>query len=82
MFWKEIPDDSADNLWVKNLVEITLSCTVSQIIAFLHFLQNFKMADKYGGNTIFGKNWQMTMQTPGGSTIWLKLLPRTIFEII
>ena len=35
----EIPDDFADNLGVKNLVEITLSCTISQINVFLHFLQ-------------------------------------------
>ena len=65
-FWKEIPDNFADNQGVKNLVEITLSCTVSQINAVLHFLQNFKLADQYAGNTFFSKNWQMTMQTPWG----------------
>ena len=54
-FWKEIPDDFADNLEVKNLVEITLSCTISQINAFLHFLQNIKMADKYGGIQFLAK---------------------------
>ena len=42
-FWKEMSDDSADNLGVKNFIEITLS--------FLHFLQNFKMADRYGEKT-------------------------------
>ena len=37
-FWKEMSDDSVDNLGVKNFIEITLS--------FLHFLQNFKMAER------------------------------------
>ena len=68
-----MPNDSADNLGVKNFIEITLS--------FLHFLQNFKMADKYGRKTFFGKNWQMTMRTPWGSTILSKSLSRTISEI-
>ena len=49
--------------------------------SFLHFLQNFKMADKYGGKTFFGKNWQMTMRTPWGSTILSKSLSRTISQI-
>ena len=39
------------------------------------------MADKYAGNTFFGKNWQMTMQTPRGSTIWLKSLSHTVTKI-
>ena len=54
-FLEKIPDDFADNLGVKNLVEITLSCAVSQINAFLHFLPNFKMADKYAGIHFFSK---------------------------
>ena len=46
-FWKEMSDDSADNLGVKNCIEITLS--------FLHFLQNFKMANRYGEKTFLAK---------------------------
>ena len=49
--------DSADILRVKNLVEIALSRTVSEINAFLRFTKKFKMA-KHGGKTIFGKSHQ------------------------
>ena len=46
--------DSADTLWVENI----LSRTVSEINAFLHFMQKFKMATKNGGKTIF---WEITL---------------------
>ena len=36
-------------------VEIALSCTVSEINAFLHFMQKFKMDAKNGGKRIIGK---------------------------
>ena len=68
-----MPDDSADNLGVKNFTEITLS--------FLHFLQNFKMANNMAGKRFFGKNWHMTMQTPWGSIILSKPPSHTVSEI-
>ena len=34
-FWEKSPDDSADTPNVKNFVEITQFCTVSEINAFL-----------------------------------------------
>ena len=39
-------DGSMDTLWAKNLVEIALSRTVSEINMFLHLTLNFKMAAK------------------------------------
>ena len=39
---------------LKNIVEITLSHTVSEINALLNFTQKFKMVTKYGGKTILG----------------------------
>ena len=53
-----MPVDSADTLWVKILVEIALSHTVSKINAFLRYTQKFKMATKNGRKTIFGKKHQ------------------------
>ena len=32
---------------------------------FLHFMQNFKMAAKYGSKMIFGKMCQLTAHIPG-----------------
>ena len=32
-FWKNLPVDSGDTLWAKNFVEITLSCSISEINA-------------------------------------------------
>ena len=52
-FWEKLPVDSADTLWVKNSVEIALSCSISEINVFLRFMQKFKMAAKSGGKTIF-----------------------------
>ena len=50
--------DSADTLWVKNFVEITLSRSVSEINTFLRLRQKFKMVTKSGGKTILGKSRQ------------------------
>ena len=36
-FWQKVADDSLYTLWVKNFVEITLPCTISEINTFLHF---------------------------------------------
>ena len=57
-FWENLPVDSADNLWVKNIVEIALSCSISKINGFLCFTQKFKMAAKSGRKTIFAKSHQ------------------------
>ena len=40
------PVDCADTLWVINFVKTALSCTDSDINAFLRFTQKFKMAGK------------------------------------
>ena len=45
-------------------VEITLSCTVSEINVLLRFMQKFKMAAKTGGKTIFGKSRQLILRIP------------------
>ena len=47
-FCEKSPVESADTLWVKNFVVITLSRSVSEINAFLRFTQKFKVADKSG----------------------------------
>ena len=57
-FWEQLPVDSADTLWTKNVVEIALSRSVSEINAFLRFTQKFKMAAKSVGKTIFGNSHQ------------------------
>ena len=57
-FCEKSPVDSADTLWFKNFVEITLSRPASEINTFLHFTQKFKMAAKSGGEMIFGKSCQ------------------------
>ena len=58
IFCEKSPVDSADNLQVRNFVEITLSPTISEIYAILHFTQKFKMAAKNGGKAIFVKSRQ------------------------
>ena len=68
-FWQTVADDSVNTLQVKNFVEITLSLTISEINAFLHFKQKFKMAAKNGGKTIFGKKLQINLHIPCGSKI-------------
>ena len=40
--------------WVNNF-EIALSHTVSEIYTLMQFMQNFNIAIKNGGKTIFGK---------------------------
>ena len=72
--------DSVHTLWVKHFVEITLSHTISEINAFLHFAQKFKMAAKNGGKTIFGKRLQWTLLIARGSKILSKSLYRTPFH--
>ena len=62
-FWQKLPDDSAFALRVRNFVEITLSSIVSEINAFLHFMQKFKMATKNVGKTIFYKVTDDSMYT-------------------
>ena len=56
--------DSADTLGVKTFNEIVLSHTVSEINAFMCFMQKFKMAAKNGGKMIFGKSRQSTVGIP------------------
>ena len=36
-FGGKLPVHSAENLWVKNFVEIALSCTISEILKIFHF---------------------------------------------
>ena len=36
-FRQKVAADSVYALWVKNFIEITLSCTVSKMNTFLHF---------------------------------------------
>ena len=57
-FWEKSPVDSADNLRVKNFLEIALSHSVSEINTFLCFTQKFKMAAKSAGKKIFAKSCQ------------------------
>ena len=57
-FCEMLPVHSADTLWVKNFIKITLSRTVSKKNACLHFTQKFKMAAKNGRKVIFVKNRQ------------------------
>ena len=47
VFCEIMPVDSADTLRVKIFVEIALSRSVSEINAFLRFMQKFKMAAKF-----------------------------------
>ena len=65
-FWEKSPVDSADTLWVKYFVKITLSRSVSKINAFLHFMQKFKMAAKSGGKRFLGKVTSRLCRYPVG----------------
>ena len=71
-FWQTVTDDSVNTLQDKNFVEITLSLTISEKNAFLHFTQKFKMGAKNGGKTIFGKKLQINLHIPNGSIILSK----------
>ena len=42
IFWGKSRQMIADSLGVKNLVKIALSCIISEINAFLHFMHKFK----------------------------------------
>ena len=52
-FREKLPLASADTLGVNHFIKIALSPTVYEINAFLCFTQKFKMANKYGGKSIF-----------------------------
>ena len=52
-FWKKVAEDPVNTLWIKKFIEITLSCTISEINTFLPFTQKFKMAAKNGGKNKF-----------------------------
>ena len=65
---KKSPVDSANNLQVKNFVEIAQSRSVSEINTFLHLTQKFKMAIKSGRKMI------LCEKSPVDSayTLWIK----------
>ena len=50
--FEKSPVDSADTLGLKNFVEITLRCTISEIIVFT---QKFKIAFRIAGNRLLRK---------------------------
>ena len=54
-FYKMSLVHSADTLRVKNIVEIALSLTVSEINTLLRFTQKFKMTPKSGRKGFFRK---------------------------
>ena len=62
-FWQNLTDEYVYTLGVKNFVNLSLSCTISEIHAFLNFTQKFKMAAKNDRKAMFGKNWLMTADT-------------------
>ena len=53
IFWGTISRFLCRHPGVQNFVEIALSHTVSEINAFLHFTQKFKMAAKNKGENNF-----------------------------
>ena len=65
-------------LWAKNFVEISLSCTISEITAFLCFKHQFKMVTKNDGKTTFDKKHQMTLQK---KNYFKNELSRTVSQI-
>ena len=54
-FCKKSPVDSADTVRVKNFIEISLSCSVSEINAFFLFYANSRWPPKVAGKRFFGK---------------------------
>ena len=54
-FCEKMPVHSPHTLVVKNCIKIALSRTISEINAFLCFMQKFKMTVKNGRKTIFAK---------------------------
>ena len=65
-FWEKSPVDSANNLRVKNFMEITLSRSISEINTFLCFTQKLKMAAKSCRKTIFQKITSRLCRHPVG----------------
>ena len=55
-FWEKSPVDSADNLQVKNFMEITLSCSISEINGILHVRRNSRWSPKVAGKQFLRKN--------------------------
>ena len=73
--------DYADTLWVKNLVEIVLFLTVSEINALLPFKQKVKMTAKWRESDFSEKS-----PVDYADTLWVKnvveiALSRTVSEI-
>ena len=73
-FWTKSPVNSGDTPAIKYFNEIAQSRIVSEINAFLHFTQKFKMATKNGGKMIFGKDLQLTLLVPYLSKLSTKSL--------
>ena len=48
-FGEMSPVEFADTTWVKSIVQITLSCSLSEINLFLHFMQNSRWPPKEVG---------------------------------
>ena len=57
-FGEKSPVESENTWGGKNIAEIGLFQTISEINAFLCFMQKFKMSAKNGGIMIFGKSRQ------------------------
>ena len=73
-FCEKSPVESADIMRIRNFIEIALSRSVSEINGFLRYMQNFRMAAKSGGKTIFVKSRQYTLEISCWSKISLKTL--------
>ena len=80
-FWEKSPAGSAYTMWVKNLVKIPLSRTVSKINELLRFTQKFKMVAKKCMKTIFVKCCQYTQQIPCGSKLIEIAVSHTVSKI-
>ena len=79
-FWDKSPVDSADTLQVKNVVEIALFCTVTEINVFFRFTQKLKIAAKLAGKRLLVK-----VTSNSADTMWVKnfieiTLSRTVFQ--
>ena len=76
---KKDADDSTHTLRVKHVIKIALPRTVSKINMLLHFPQKYNIAAKTGRKVIFCIKFHMSLCTPCGSKISLKLLYLTPF---
>ena len=65
-FCEKLPLDSADNLQIRNFVEITLSPTVSKINVFCILWRNLRWPPKNGGKVIFAKCRRSLCRYPVG----------------